>query len=287
MAIKADGDCCFHLAGVVGKLCADSHAVTDGYAACSKEDIAEARTRILVNFKKLTQSKQEFFTSSEEQEGHVTTLFGESSSTFVERVSGNAVLEARLGTNTDLAMSAWQENVRVMVVDTHSLSRDTPDGMLHKAVQFAAVAGERDKTRMVCAILHKKHYDLGVLRTNHGVQAVFQVGDEWDTAIHLILRSIRARLPANGQPQKLLGSRWSERKKQSETKACGDTGRRSTRSQDTSHGQVGTPTHASKAKANTACNVSCVRPNTLSSPVTQHTPRTKQHTPHKKHTPHT
>ena len=45
-----------------------------------------------------------------------------------------------------------------MVVNT-SLSRDTPDEVLGKAVQFAAVTGERDKTRMVCAILHKKHYD--------------------------------------------------------------------------------------------------------------------------------
>ena len=155
-------------------------------------------------------------------------------------VSCNAALEARLGTNIDLAMSAWQENVRVMVVDIHSLSRDTPDEVLDKAVQFAAVAGERDKTRMVCAILHKKHYDLGVVCTDHGEQAVFQVGDEWDTAIHLILRFIRARLPPIGQPQKLLGSRWSERKKQSEAKACGNlrgdgAGRRSTRSQDTSH----------------------------------------------------
>ena len=48
-----------------------------------------------------------------------------------------------------MAMSAWQENVRVMVVDTHSLSWDTPDELLDKAVQYAAVAGERDKTRMV------------------------------------------------------------------------------------------------------------------------------------------
>ena len=159
--------------------------------------------------------------------------------------------------------------------------------MLDKAVQLAAVAGESDNTRMVCAILHKQHYDLGVLRTNQGVQAVFQVGDEWDTAIHLILRFIRARLPADGQAQKLLGSCWSERKKQSEAKACGDTGRRSTRSQDTAHGQVGAPTHASKAKVNTVCDVSCVRPNTLSCPDTQHTPHTKQHTTHKQHTPHT
>ena len=84
-------------------------------------------------------------------------------------MSGNAVLEAHLGTNIDLAMSAWQENVRVIVADTHSLSRNTPDKMLHKAVQSAAVAGEWDKTRMVCAILHKQHYDLGVLHTNQGV----------------------------------------------------------------------------------------------------------------------
>ena len=75
-----------------------------------------------------------------------------------------------------------------MVVDTHSLSRDTPDEVLDEAVQFAAAAGKRDKTRIVCAILHKKHYDLDVLCTDHGVQAVFQVGEEWDTAIHLILK---------------------------------------------------------------------------------------------------
>ena len=97
MSIKADGDCCFHLAGVVGKLCTDSLAVADGYAACSDDTITQARARILENFTKLTQSKQEFFTSSEEQEGHAVTLLGESSSNFIERVSGKAVGDARLG----------------------------------------------------------------------------------------------------------------------------------------------------------------------------------------------
>ena len=51
--------------------------------------------------------------------------------------------------------------------------------VLENAVQYAAAAAERDKTRMVCAILHKKHYDLGVLHTAQGIQAVFQVGEEW------------------------------------------------------------------------------------------------------------
>jgi hypothetical protein len=67
-----------------------------------------------------------------------------------------------------------------MVVNTRTLSGDTADQDLEKAVQYAGIAGERDKTRMVCAILHKKHYDLGVLHTAQGVQAVFQVGAEWD-----------------------------------------------------------------------------------------------------------
>ena len=60
-------------------------AVTDGYATCTKEAITQVRTRILENFTKLTQSKQEFFTSSEEQEGHAITLLGESSSVFQVR----------------------------------------------------------------------------------------------------------------------------------------------------------------------------------------------------------
>ena len=53
--------------------------------------------------------------------------------------------DARLGTNTDLAMFTWQENVRVMVVNTRTISRDTADEVLDKAVQYAAAAGERDK----------------------------------------------------------------------------------------------------------------------------------------------
>ena len=115
-------------------------------------------------------------------------------------------------------MFTWQENVRVMVVNTCTISRDTADEVLDKAVQYAAVAGERDKTRMVCAILHKKHYDIGVLHTAEGIQAVFQVGEEWDNAIRLILRFIKAKLLPTGQAQCLICPRWKERKQESEVK---------------------------------------------------------------------
>ena len=93
-------------------------AVTDGYATCTKEAITQVRTRILENFTKLTQSKQEFLPRVKNKK---VVLLGESSN-FIERVSGKAVSDARLGTNTDLAMFTWQENVRVMVVNTRTLS---------------------------------------------------------------------------------------------------------------------------------------------------------------------
>ena len=58
-----------------------------------------------------------------------------------------------------------------MVVNTRTISPFTADEVLdtHNAVQYAAAAG---KTKVVCAILHKKHYDLGVLHTAEGIQAV-------------------------------------------------------------------------------------------------------------------
>ena len=121
-----------------------------------------------------------------------------------------------------------------MVVNTCTISRDTADEVLDKAVQYAAAAGERDKTRMVCAILHKKHYDLGVVHTAQGIQAVFQVGEEWDSAIRLILRFIKAKLLPTGQAQCLICPRWKERKQESEAKVCADLSgvrTRSTRAQ--------------------------------------------------------
>jgi hypothetical protein len=201
----------------------------------------------------------------------------ESPSTFIERVEGKAVREARLGANVDLAMFTWQENVRVMVVNTRTLSRDTADHALEKAVQYAGIAGERDKTRMVCAILHKEHYDLGVLHTAQGVQAVFQVGAEWDNAIRLILRFIKAKLPLEGRAQSLLCPRWIERKKESETKMCinlGGARTRSTRAQVITPEQGGGTLTRGKAKESKACSVSCG-----STGQDNHT-HTKQHNSH-------
>ena len=76
---------------------------------------------------------------------------------------------------------------------------------------------------------------IGVLHTAEGIQAVFQVGEEWDNAIRLILSFIKAKLLPTGQAQCLI-PRWKERKQESEVKACADlrgVRTRSTRAQFT------------------------------------------------------
>ena len=131
---------------------------------------------------------------------------------------------------------------------------------------------------MVCAILHKKHHDLGVLHTAQGIKAVFQVGEEWDNAIRLILRFIKAKLPPAGQAQEeLLCPRWEERKQESEVKTCVNISgprTRSTRAQVIARELEGGTLTRGKAKEHKAGGVSCG--------PTRHANHThsKQHNPH-------
>jgi hypothetical protein len=208
--VKADGDCCYHLAGVIRRLCKSPEVVPEVQAPCSNEDIAQARTLILGNFHSVSNSKSEFFPSPQELEDHIVTIIGESSDKFVERVSGKARKDERLGSSIDLSMAMFREDVRVMVIDAEMISRDTPDQDLGKAVKFEPTPGECDKKRVVCAVLHRKHFDLGVVRAAQGVRAVFAAGQEWDDACRLILSFVKANSTPKGQVSVSLGPRWCE-----------------------------------------------------------------------------
>ena len=59
-------------------------------------------------------------------------------------------------------MAMFKEDVRVMVIDAEMISRDTPDQDLAKAVKLELTPGECDKKRVVCGVLHRKHFELGV-----------------------------------------------------------------------------------------------------------------------------
>jgi hypothetical protein len=43
LAIKADGHCCYHLAGVIGALCKNQNVLARGSAVCSDDDLARVR----------------------------------------------------------------------------------------------------------------------------------------------------------------------------------------------------------------------------------------------------
>jgi hypothetical protein len=153
--------------------------------------------------------KRDFFPDPTEWEAHIVSLIGESSLQFSQRASGNAEGKARHGSNSDLALYTLGKDVRVTVISTDRIFSTTPDEKLFQAVELAAILGESEKSRVVCAILHKGHFDLGVLRTPDSVQAIFQVGPEWDHALFQLLSFIKSRSPSSGEERKDLGPRWA------------------------------------------------------------------------------
>ena len=105
LPIKADGDCCFHVAGVIDALCKDEDAVSQDYAPCSIAAITQARSLILKNFEAVVSSKREFFPEPDELEAHVLTFVAEGTGKLLTRVSGKASGEDRHGHVGDLHCS--------------------------------------------------------------------------------------------------------------------------------------------------------------------------------------
>jgi len=143
--------------------------------------------------------KREFFPEPGELEAHVLTTRGESSEETHTHTHG---------TVKALALYTLEKDVRVAVISTSRIFNNTPDEKLVESVVLATVPGECDKSRVVCAVLHKNHFDLGVLRTSGSVQAVFQVGKEWDDARRLLLSFIKSRSPPPEPKREDLGPRW-------------------------------------------------------------------------------
>jgi hypothetical protein len=104
VAIKADGDCCYHLAGVIGSLSKDPGAVASSRAPCSAADLLVTRNQILDNFRRWQESKKPFCTSESDLEAFVLEATGETSATLVARVSGVAKGKDRWGSSADLAL---------------------------------------------------------------------------------------------------------------------------------------------------------------------------------------
>ena len=106
---------------------------------------------------------------------------------------------------------------------------------------------------------------------------MFEVGEEWDTAIRLILNFIKAKLPKKGQARGPICPFWIERTNESEKKTSvnpRDAGIRSSRTQNTAQEGSATRTRAGKAKEIPVIIVSRGPRPTRYHTRTQHTPHT-------------
>ena len=129
------------------------------------------------------------------------------------------------GTMIDLALSTLDQDVRVVVISTDRILSTTLDEKLPQAAEWVHVPDECDKTKVVCAVLHNEHFDLGVLRTGDSIQAVFQEGQEWNHALQLLLSFIKSRSPPAHVPKREpLGPQWVPPASQSHINPGGERG---------------------------------------------------------------
>ena len=145
-----------------------------------------------------------------EVDGAILENFGELPSSYVPRITGTAKGKERLGEVNDFAAYTANTPFQVMVIDSQHIWSDTSDTDLRKALRKAEIKTDMDivKSRVLCAVLHNKHYDLGVVRSAGSVQAVFAAGPEWEAAVGLILAFVRSKMPSRGEERKPLCQRW-------------------------------------------------------------------------------
>jgi hypothetical protein len=146
-----------------------------------------------------------------EVEGAIWENYGELPSSYEPRITGTAKKEARLGLINDFAAYTAKTPYQVVVIDTSNIWSDTPDGELRKlAVRKAEIRTDTEfvKSRVLCAVLHNNHYDLGVVRSEGSIQCVFTAGTEWDAAEQLILAFVKSKAPPPRQKRGELCPRW-------------------------------------------------------------------------------
>ena len=73
-------------------------------------------------------------------------------------------------------------------------------------------------------MLSSQHFDIGVVRANGKTRAVFNLGQEWDCALRLILEFIQKRSPVKSTDKReRLCPNWEECPEPAEGCACGET----------------------------------------------------------------
>ena len=204
-------------------LCRNPNALAHGIARCLKKDIKNARRQILFNFRDwLSTEKSELKEDALDELAMKTT--GDFIDSFMTRTFGKAKGEARLGSYTDLAIFTRHEDIRVVVICTDLILRDSTQADDLKSVYEAIFPGECVKHRVVCAILSSGHFDIGVVHENGSTRAVFDLGSDWDCARQLIMTFVKSKAPESlAIERERLCRRWNENPEPLEGCECGET----------------------------------------------------------------
>jgi hypothetical protein len=232
--IKADGDCCFHLCGVLSRLLVDSDCLSSGVATCSVVDTTAARGVMLSNIAVHIKFLHGFLCDGQVMdEDMVFKQFHDRPSEFVPRINGTARGEGRLGLVNDFGAFTAKTPLQVVVIQTAGICMDTPTETASKiSLSAQPMFPEQEKTHVVGVIFNadKGHYDLGALRVDGKMQVMFTVGSEWEFAQTLLLAYVHSHAPARGGQWDWFGHRWQpaeeirekrgrdERKKQEQQK---------------------------------------------------------------------
>ena len=140
---NADGNCCYHLAGIFALLCRNPNALSRGVARCLRTDITRGREQIMENFRSWLSESSKL--SGEQLETLVKQTTGDFIQNFETRASGKAVGEARLGSHTDLAVFTRREDIRVVVICTDFILRSSSRSDDLNSVFQAVFPGENGK----------------------------------------------------------------------------------------------------------------------------------------------
>lgn len=188
----------------------DPDAVQCGTTACWPAATMAARVRIMGNITEYIDFVKSTCVDPSEVEGAILENFGELPSAYIPRVTGTAKEDARLGLINDFAAYTAKTPYQVMVIDTAQIWSDSSDEELHQAVRKAEIRTDTEfvKCRVFCVVFHKKHYDLGVVRCQGMVKAVFAAGAEWEAAVSLMLAFVKSKSPARGGERGELCPRW-------------------------------------------------------------------------------
>ena len=198
--IRSDGLCGYHCLAAVSSLIEDPRALDSGYFPCSHAVVPLTRKRILDTYESWWAVKREFCASDEEmEEREVRSHVDGTSQAFRDRVNGGDLgqVGGLWAWPCDMALYVLNTDVLIVLIDTQRLTAtsalELDEVKACEELWFDPVV-EKAKKRVVCFVVHKDHFQLGVVRTP-APRFIFERGDDWDLARRLVLTHIKQRIP--------------------------------------------------------------------------------------------